>query len=601
MCGFSGIISEKSHGIEVLNRSLKEIYHRGPDDSLIYVCNKGFFSSEQSSVNTKNKFPLSAGEFSSAVGFNRLSIVDLSDKAMQPFYDLQSRSVFLFNGEIFNYKQLAECYLKDDVLISNSDSEVAFRLYLKLGNSFVTLLRGMFSIVVYNEAAGVLKVWRDQFGIKPFFYSHVDNQLVFSSEIKGILATGLLNKSVNFQGLAYSMYLGTCPSPLTCYNDIYSLQPGHYLEYSLHHNRLTISKYWNLEYSPFKKQIPKDEFEEDLTTLSSLYDIGDVNKGMMLSGGIDSGLLARFMGKVDPTIKCFNIYTDRHSTDERFFANLNALNANLDIEMLEIPFSPNINIINDFLTSEEEPNSSPEPTYFLCNEVQKKGIRVLFNALGPDEIFGGYLYYQQIQRYSRLKLLKALPLFCFPTRGRQKISDVQKYGWEFFPLISRQLFDWKSICQFLLNHQQAIPAHPVEYIKQQVNEIYPYFDKLPVLKRTSYLDIFYYISSHHSFRSDQPSMRHSIEMRFPFLDHVFVQKYFNDPTVFNDIDKTLKPRFRNYATSFLNPDVLNMEKKGFTMPTDNWLNSLNMNENNYCNVNHRWYQLMLQRVLSVDI
>lgn len=604
MCGFSGIIANVDIQGQTILDSIASIKHRGPDDSLILTGNRQFYSFHLSNSVTRENFPPLPLEIKSPqlFAFNRLSIVDLSQNAMQPFFDPEKELVFMLNGEIYNYMELRQEFLSTENFISNSDSEVAFRLFLKLGDEFIHHLRGMFSIVVYDFKSGELKAWRDRLGMKPFYYTLNEGTFVFSSEMKGIFATKVLEKQINYQGLAYSMYLGTCPSPLTIFNGIHSLQAGCQLSYSLNTGELSTSHYWHLKYEPSKRTIDFEEFNTDLEQLCRLHKTGDVEKALMLSGGMDSGALAYYFGKIDRALKCLNIYTDNHSIDEREYAQINASNAGLQLTFLEIPGSPKENQIQECLQAEEEPNSVPEPAVFLCEKAKEMGFDVLFSALGPDELFGGYSYFSTIHKFRNLyKFLKFIPGALIPKKYRSKFMEVKMFGFEYYPLTCRKVFTWEEIRLFLQKKGEPIPLHPIEYLKCQVNDLYPGFKNLPLLKKVSYLEIFYNISSHHTFRSDQPSMRYSIEMRFPFLDHLFIEKYFNQADTFEKMGLYLKPRFKDYVGNILPKKIFEMKKKGFSMPTERWISTVLENKHpeiSPANSVQRWYLRMLREVES---
>ncbi|MDP3913875.1 MAG: asparagine synthase (glutamine-hydrolyzing) [Bacteroidota bacterium] len=602
MCGFTGVISTNELNPKVILDSIASIKHRGPDDTLIFTEKKEFFSCELSSPASKESFQqLTSDKKSTAFfAFNRLSIVDLSAHAMQPFFDQEKEIVFMLNGEVYNYVRLKKEFLANETLISQSDSEVAYMLYLKFGDEFVQHMRGMFSIVVYDLKNNILKAWRDRLGMKPFYYANIDGVFIFSSEMKGIFATNFIKKETNYQGLAYSMYLGTCPSPLTIYKYISSLEAGCKLEYSHLSGQIKIDRYWHLKYTPAKRTIGFDEFNADMMELCQLHRTGDVEKALMLSGGMDSGTLAYYFSKFDPKLKCLNIFANGHRIDEREFAKENASNAGLDIIYLEIPSSPSASLIESYIQAEEEPNSIPEPAVFLCEEARKMGIEVLYSALGPDEIFGGYKYFATIHKLKKLSgLLKLTPNFLIPKKHREKFSEVKKYGFDYYPIICRRLFTWDQIKKILKLEGEQKPIHPIQYLKNQINVIYPDYNNLPLLKKVSYLEIYYFITSHHTFRSDQPSMRFSIEMRFPFLDHQFIEKYFNQPDTFENIGKYLKPQFREYVSNVLSSRIFEMEKKGFSMPTENWTNISLTNfpgEFQTTNSSQFWYLTMLNKI-----
>ena len=602
MCGFSGLISNSEIHPQTIVDSISAIKHRGPDDTLVFSGDRKLYACELSNPAFRKNFPPLPLDKKSNLyfGFNRLSIVDLSQNAMQPFFDQEKGVVLMFNGEIYNYIELKTKFLDDESFISQSDSEVAFRLYLKYGDEFVHLLRGMFSIVVYDFKNNQLKAWRDRLGMKPFYYALKDGTFVFSSEMKGIFATRIIQKEINYQGLAYSMYLATCPSPLTIFKEISSLQAGSKLEYSLISGEIKSSSYWHLKYNPSQRTIGFDEFNTDLEELCRLHRTGDVDKALMLSGGMDSGTLAYYFSKFDPELKCLNIYAENHSIDERAFAQENASNAHLEIAFLEIPTLPSENQIEECLKAEEEPNSIPEPAVFLCNKARGMGIKVLYSALGPDELFGGYSYFATIKKFGRLiGALKFMPTSFLPQKYKSKFSEVKKYGFENYAFTCRRLFHWEEIVQFLQKEGETPPIHPIEYLNNQVNILYPEFKNLPLLKKVSYLEIFYYISSHHTFRSDQPSMRFSIEMRFPFLDHLFIEKYFNQADTFDHLGKYLKPQFKEYVWNILPKKIFEMEKKGFSMPTEQWINNesaLAHTAFKTTNSTQLWYLKMLHEI-----
>jgi len=592
MCGFCGWILKTEKNSDFLVSGLRSIKHRGPDDTLIAIgdIQPAVYSSELSNPFTKTTHPLINKQLSkTCFGFNRLSIVDLSNNAMQPFLNKEQDLLFMMNGEIYNYSELKNEYLSYVQFNSGSDSEVAFHLYKKFGNSFIDKLKGMFSIVIYNYKTQTLSVWRDRLGIKPFYYTITDQGFFFSSEMKGLFAMQL-KKELNYSGLAYSMYLGTCPSPLTIYQNIFSLQAGHYLEYSNKTQQIVLQNYWHLKYIENHDPIDSTSFYRDIENICSLYATGQVDKAIMLSGGIDSGTLAYFYGKQSDDIEAIHIHTDKPDS-EYAFAQHNAQNAGISINnyCISQKFSPSE--VEFFLNSEEEPNSCPEPALFLCAKIANKKIKVLYNALGPDEIFGGYAYYQQINKLSKYPFTIAFLRFIAPKRIKHKVEEIKNYGLDAFPFIARQLFTWNEVKNFLIKNNQPIPEHPIQFIKNQILEIYPEFTQIPLLKKASYYDIFYYIASHHTFRCDQPSMRYSIEMRFPFLEHTFIEKYFNQSNTFNLIHKNLKPEFRKHLKPILSPEIFTMKKSGFTIPIEQELV-----ETKNVNKNKQWYLLMLEKI-----
>jgi len=571
MCGISGILSKNMLGSDAIVASLKSIQHRGPDNCL-YTNGHRYFSTGLSNMETRLEHPSSSGESLSSklwLGFNRLSIVDMSNKGMQPFFDKETGTYFLLNGEIYNYLKLKKDYLDGESFFSDADSEVAFKLYLKLGDDFIDKLEGMFAICVYSMKTETLKIWRDRFGIKPMYYYEDEKNFVFSSEIKGIFESGLVEKKPNYTGIGYSMYLGACPSPLTIYDKIFSVRPAHRFEYSLKESKSSSRPYWRLEYQPTNQTISGDEFQRDVENLCQLYNSKSQAKAVMLSGGLDSGQLAYSFGKVDETIKGLTVYQPGSKYNELDQATLNADNASLELETIQVPSSFSKEKILEYQTAEEEPNVVPEPTLILSKVASQSNIRVLYNGLGPDEIFGGYEYYQKMEKWSKyFSIINFIPTGLFPSSKRHKLLELKEFGLATFPLISRQVFSWKEVKNYLETNNVTLPEHPIRFLLKQVKETYPNYNKLPTLKKASYLDLYYYVSSYHTLRSDLPSMLSSVELRFPFLNHNFVQKYFNQSDTFDNLESSLKPRMRDYVKDVLPLAILDQPKKGFGLTTN---------------------------------
>lgn len=575
MCGISGIFSKQEMDGNSITRSLKSIHHRGPDDSISGTYKEGkfnYYSNELSRQETRLKYPSAENILSENwIGFNRLSIIDLSSNAMQPFYDENSETAFMLNGEIYNFKELKKKELKSETFQSNSDTEVAFRLYLKYGDSFVNLLRGMFTIVIVEYGKKKLKIWRDRFGIKPLFYHISPENFIFSSEMRGIFETGKLEKKISRKHLAHLFYLQSNFAPHTMYENIYSLEAGTRLELNLEKFELKKEKYWNLNYQPQDREIGKEEFHADLEEIVKLASVSDVKQAIMLSGGLDSGMLAYFLKKTTPEIQAVTIYNKNFSrVDEYHLAKRTAEHNQIDFLPIEIPQDLSKEEIYEFATTEEEPSNTREPTYFLTREaIREFDIKVLHNALGPDELFYGYKYYTQALQLQKVNAL-LLNSFKYLLKGKKKYKydELTQMGLATLPLISKSSFGWQEIQEIFGENWE----HPILEIMREVPADFQF---MPLIKQISWMDFHFYISSYHAFRSDQSSMRNSVEMRFPFLDHLFVQKYFNQSYLHKDLTyENNKPFVRKHAKGILDERVLSGPKKGFSIPRELWTNQI---------------------------
>ncbi|TGN29374.1 asparagine synthase (glutamine-hydrolyzing) [Empedobacter tilapiae] len=583
MCGISGIFSKDKLSDSSILNSLGSIKHRGTNNT-IHSCffeqDLHFYSSKLSDKRTQFDLKNSEGFLvNNWIGFNRLSILDLSNNGMQPFYENDAKIALTMNGEIYNFRELRKEFLLDKDFSSDSDTEVVFQLYLKLGDDFVHHLRGMFTIVIIDYKNNEAKIWRDRFGIKPFYYYLDDKYFIFSSETTGIFATDLVERSIDFKHLAYSFYLNSSFSPHTIYNNIYSLEAATKLEVDLTTLKAKKEIYWQLEYQPNNKSISKEEFLDDVCKLVNLASVADVKQAVMLSGGLDSGLLAYQFGKNKIDIEALTIYnTDVEEQNELEFAKSNAENAKLDLLSFKIENEVTLQTIKEYCLAEEEPNSSPEPAYFLSKKAFENKYTILHNALGLDELFYGYGYYHQAKKMQIIRPFLLKP-FKYLLKGskRHKYEEITRFGIEAAPFIMRSFSSWVAIQKLFSKYGSENWEHPISILMNKVRETNSNFEKMPLLKKISYLDFYYYISSHHSLRSDVPAMKNEIEMRFPYLDHLFVQKYFNISDLHQGLTKeNNKPFLRKNVTNILPKDVLSMKKKGFSMPTSKWLESVNL-------------------------
>lgn len=583
MCGISGIFSKNKINDSSIINSLKSIKHRGPNNTIhasFINDDYNLYSSSLSNKITQEKLDLSTNINSTNwLGFNRLSVVDLSEDAMQPFYDEVTKTSFMMNGEVYNFIALRNEFLQDEEFISDTDTEVVFKLYLKLGDDFINHLRGMFTIVIIAHLTNKINVWRDRFGIKPFYYSLDQDKLIFSSEINGIFATNLVEKKIDYKHLAYSFYLNTNFAPNTIYKNIKSLEPATKLTIDLNSFTANTSTYWQLNYCPNSTTITQKEFLKDVKEIVQLSSIADVKQAIMLSGGLDSGLLAYQFNQLDINIDALTIYNTKiEAQNELNFAKSNAQNAQLNLKAFEIENDINFETIKQYCLAEEEPNLCPEPAYFLAKKANENNYTVLQNALGFDELFYGYAYYNQAKKLKRIQPL-LFNSFKFLLKGNKqfKYDELSTYGLEASPFIMRSISSWKEIQFIFEKYGSEDWEHPVSILLAQIKNKNSEFEKFPLLKKISYLDFYYYISSHHSFRSDQPSMNLGIEMRFPYLDHHFIQKYFNISNLENGLKKNNnKPFLRKMLKSILSEDVLTMPKKGFSMPTESWVKNINL-------------------------
>ena len=570
MCGITGIksVSNKVNiDLAVLKTMTDAIARRGPDD-------EGFMLRKNTGL-----------------GMRRLSIIDLAG-GHQPISNEDNSVWIVFNGEIYNYPQLRKNLItKGHTFKTNSDTEVLVHLYEDEKESMLNHIRGMFTFAIWDEKADKLFIARDRVGIKPLFYHFHEGTLIFSSEMKSILASGLYKREVSFVGMDYYFTFGYIPAPHTIFSGINKLLPGHYLVYEK--GNINIRQYWDLKYS---FDHTKDErewielFVEKFRESVRMHMISDVPLGAFLSGGIDSALIVAMMSEYSSNrVNTFTMgfggnkggYNDERPS-AKLIADYFGTNHN------ELESSPDLkNIIDDIVTSFDEPFSDDSviPSYYICREARKH-VKVALTGLGGDELFGGY------ERYLGLKLdsyYSYLPLFVrdkilgnliFPIRersdGNYTVNHIKRF-------VKNSLLppDYKYIGYNSILTGEDKDIFYQNRIKEEIdsknagsNVLYDYYNKYATqdyLVKASYCDIKTYLPEDILALSDRLSMFHSLELRVPFVDHKVMELCVSIPSKFKIRGMKKKYLLRKVAEQYLPTEIINSKKQGFAAPMTSWI------------------------------
>lgn len=534
MCGFTVIIKNEPLSTHELVNQQFILNHRGPDATGIYL--------------SKNK----------KIGFihNRLSFLDLSSDGNQPFLSDDERFVIVFNGEIYNYKNLkSELQLQGIEFRTNTDTEVILKGYIKQGASFINKLEGMFSFVVYNQETSKLIAVRDRFGIKPLYYYISSNVIVFSSEIKGILAS-IRPKRLSVRKESIALFLANryVPTPFTIWEDVFKLEPAHFLELDSELNKKK-SEYWRLELD--NKRVKFSDLskltDEMLIESVNSHLISDVQIGGFLSGGYDSSALALYASRTSSSYPTFSIGFSNWDESEDKYAKIVANHLNLD---LSTELSPKIELDNvGFLMNHyDDPiaDISILPT-FQVSKLAAQNVKAVLSGEGADEIFGGY-WWNKNESFYYSSPFNRLKNYVFG----KSFDDIKTH---YIFAMSMGLFDFKELNKALLGEfKKSIPRDPFEH-----------FDKFEVkgistIKQLQILDIKTFMYELVLQKIDRASMANSLEVRVPFLDHKLVDLYMSlSPDSF--MKKGLqKPVLRELLKGKLPNQILERKKQGFVGP-----------------------------------
>jgi len=371
MCGIVGIVG-KSVQPEEIEKALRAIKHRGPDAQGIY---------QEGEVN---------------IGHLRLSIIDLSSAAGQPMKDDATGVVIAFNGEIYNYRELKEA-LQGEPFRTQSDTEVILRLYLRYGMGCANRLRGMFAFVIWDPRSQTLHLCRDRFGIKPLYYHYDGDVLIFSSEIKGLMALGLrveLNLHMVYDYLKYGL---TAHTQETFFNPVRSLEPGTTL--SLCEGQIQKTTYWSPVSISQEHGSPREVEEQTWELLQEtlrLHMVSDVPVGISLSSGLDSQLIVHLLSRLGQgEFHTFTVGYDEPEYDEIIRVQGVKFPLSLTQHYLRLTPEEMMESLQRAITYFEVPlgGLGTLSAYRLMQVTHDVGIKVLLSGEGADEVFGGYKYY----------------------------------------------------------------------------------------------------------------------------------------------------------------------------------------------------------------
>ena len=583
MCGINGVITVKSDptirkSISMMNDS---IIHRGPDDVGIYV-------------DRDNRV---------ALGMRRLSIIDI-DSGHQPMFSEDRRIAIVFNGEIYNFKELRQNLenLNDSAFKTNSDTEVILRGYEQHGIDFFSNLNGMFAIAIHDEKLKKVFLVRDRTGEKPLYYWRNQEFFVFGSELKSLkrFSKNQRVKFPNISELGLNLYfaLTFIPAPHTIYDGIYKVEAACILEIDTQTLAFQSKKYWQIN-SPSEAEKLTDYSTARANLKDLIYDsvekrmISDVPYGAFLSGGVDSSIITAVMADIKSTerIKTFSIISDDKKFDESGRSNAVALHLNTEHYPVLLDLKSIEEEIDKVILNFDEPfaDSSALPSYYV-SKVTNKHVKVALTGDGGDEVFGGYNRYLMplySSKYKRLvpswlheQILKpGIEMVKNKSDDRGKLFQVKKFinavgNSEFNNLINIISLGYLDNDRKILFKNQPHYDLDLNYFEQK----YQSAATLSQVAKSRFLDMNISLEGDMLVKVDRSSMLNSLECRSPFLDHRLIEFSFTLPDNFliekGHTKKILKDTFKEMLPNGL----FSMPKSGFGVPVGNWLRESLKNE-----------------------
>ncbi|PWK19020.1 asparagine synthase (glutamine-hydrolyzing) [Xanthomarina spongicola] len=524
MCGIAGFYGNinKEQSLPTLQRMLTRIKHRGPDQSGVYVSSKV------------------------GIGSVRLSVIDLSSGTM-PISNQDDSLWIVFNGEIFNYIELKEDLIqKKHVFKTHSDTEVILHLFEEYGPECLKKLNGQFAIAIWDKNKEELFLARDRVGIRPLFYTNVNDTFVFASEIKSFLEYPEIN--LQFSGKALSEYVTfwTALSPNTVFEDVFEVPPGTYM--LINSEKITSKNYWELpivkpgEYSYTNIEEAAKAFEDIFLDSIKLRLRADVPVAAYLSGGIDSSITTSFIKQVSPEkLRTFSIGFTEKDFDESAYQNIAASYFSTEHSSVTCSEKDISNHFKEVVWFTEAPllRTAPTPMCLLSKSVRDQNIKVVITGEGADELLGGYNIFKETKikhfwakdpqsKYRPLllkRLYPYLPQISNSSSNMLKMFFGYKLNETESPIYSH-LLRWHNTSRIKNYFSETIKENIKDYtpIEDLENQLESKLNGYDYLTKAQWLEIHLFMSGYLlSSQGDRMGMANSIEGRYPFLDHRVIE------------------------------------------------------------------------------
>lgn len=568
MCGITGVFAfnlvGKFNMIHVTAATMA-LHKRGPDFQDVYI-----------------------DEFV-GLGHRRLSIIDTSEIANQPMWDASKRYCIIFNGEIFNYRELRKELEADGVsFFSASDTEVLLNLYIREKEKCLNKLNGFFAFCIYDRQEQTFFLARDRYGIKPLLYLFDEDKFLFGSEMKAMIEYGI-DKEIDFQSLFTYLQLNYTPAPATIFTHVKKLLPGHYLNVSRKkletHCYYTIpDKEQNTSTPPYDKT--KDKLKDLLEDSVQRRLISDVPLGAFLSGGIDSSVVTALAAKHKPDLHTFSIgFKNEKFFDETHYANRVAKHFNTEHTVFSLTNNDLLAHVNSVLDYIDEPfaDSSAINVFILSKETRKHAT-VALSGDGADELLGGYNKHAAFHRIinkgwqenlisSLAQVWKSLP----QSRNSflsNRIRQLNRFA-EGMKLTSKERYwRWAGIAKedqvySLLSERSKQKFQRQEYDsrKQELQRFIPTRESIRDILMT---DMSLVLPNDMLTKVDLMSMAHGLEVRVPFLDYRVVNFIFSLPDDYKITHSLRKRILQDAFRDVLPAELYNRPKKGFEVPLLKW-------------------------------
>lgn len=570
MCGIAGIVGLQGiAGPErCATRMTDALAHRGPDA-------EGIWRDGDEVI----------------LGHRRLSIIDLSAEANQPFHSADGRYVIAYNGELYNFRalrtELENAPGGARPFRTDSDTEVVLAAYARWGPACLERFNGMFAFALWDREKKELFIARDRLGIKPVYFFHREGRLIFASEVRALLATDLVPRKVDQAALSDYIRYQFVHAPATMVQDVRMVMPGHWLRYKA--GAIEEHCWWDpvssadRDAAELSIEDVRTGIRDRLTRAVERRLVSDVPFGAFLSGGIDSSAIVGLMAEVssDP-VHTFSIGFDEAEFNEEHYARMVA--SKFRTVHTSVCLSPDVLLgaLPDILASMDHPSGDGPNIYMVSRATKQAGITMALSGLGSDELFAGYGgIFARLMKYRPYGLFAAMPPF-FRRAGVAVVSRL-KYPKEYHTLAHAMLLGSVDVDRTYPKLRQVSPEPGLRSLMtgrslapdEQVRIAHELLrvrkgSDLPVLSQISLMEISTYMQNQLLRDTDQMSMAHALEVRVPFLDHELVE-FVTGVSDAHKTPHTPKELLTTALGDLLPPEIIHRPKMGFTLPWSEWM------------------------------
>jgi asparagine synthase (glutamine-hydrolysing) len=584
MCGIFGIVFRESDvSRDVLARALKCLAHRGPDDSgsAVVECSAG----AQSHL---------------GLAHTRLSIIDLSPLGHQPMQDPISGNWIVFNGEIYNFRELRKELEGAGVEFkSHSDTEVILAAYRVWGESCLTRLGGMFAFALWDAPRKRLLLARDPMGIKPLYYHQSKQNFIFASEVRTLLQTGLVPRKADPTALLSYLAFGSVYEPWTIVEGVMSVPPGHVL--TVENGSLSSRAYWNPLQASSRAESDASsangiatgaQLSEILRDAVLSHLVSDVPVGVFLSGGIDSSALVAVLSHNRVRANTFSLVFQEEEFNEGKYSREVARRFGTDHHEIPVSQQDTLAVLPEAVRAMDQPTIDGINTYLVSAKTRAAGVKVALTGLGADEMFAGYSDFRRVprmemfsKRFGRLMRLARRPLAASVALFADKDDRSRKLAqWAtghdsivhpyflvrtLFGAAEREVLFGDG--KFGESTARARYRDSERALESVLRESIARSSILDPVNRVSYLESHWYMRNTLLRDSDFMSMAHGLELRVPFLDRALVEACFRIPGNKKLQGNSPKSLLLASLGVELPTEIVNRPKRGFTLPFEQWL------------------------------